>query len=258
MGAVIVQRQRIDDAAAGEGQPGLAGQERDLLRDAEPQTLRGRRSAVRPPAGRECRRPRPGRRRCGLPAFRPRSSVPARTARASRCGRRRRAARSAAATSSAPTASAAASRGTKTRVKPASPASGRSASGFRRPTGRPSTSAAGPVAHRPRQNTGSSVTAPFGVVSCQSTSSASRRCAPVASAADGLAGLGAADMQHVAPGRRATELVIEGHDPMHFGSGEVQRRGDQRLRLQRNAAECRLQRVQDRQRGAFQADDAQR
>ena len=91
MGAVVVQRQRIDDAAAGESQPGLAGQERDFLRNAQAQALRGAcQQTVRQQAGNVVRR-RPGRRRCGLPAFRPRSSVPARTGRVTRCAPRCRA-----------------------------------------------------------------------------------------------------------------------------------------------------------------------
>ena len=37
MGAVVVQRQRIDDAAAGEGQPCLPRQERNRFGNAQPE-----------------------------------------------------------------------------------------------------------------------------------------------------------------------------------------------------------------------------
>ena len=60
MGTIVVQRQRIDDAAAGEGQPGLPREEGDLLRRSETQALCGRRSAGRPQQARECRRPSTG------------------------------------------------------------------------------------------------------------------------------------------------------------------------------------------------------
>ena len=41
MGAVGVERQRVDDAAAGEGQPRLAGEERNLFRFAEGERMPG-------------------------------------------------------------------------------------------------------------------------------------------------------------------------------------------------------------------------
>ena len=69
--------------------------------------------------------------------------------------------------------------------------------------------------------------------------------------ADRLAGLGAAEMEHVAAGRHATEIVIERDDAMHLGSADVQCGGDQRFGVERHAAKYRLQSVQDRQTGAL-------
>ena len=118
MGAVIVERDRVDDAAAGEGQPGLARQGTGW-RPAHREGADARRHpAARRRRGRAHPPPPRGRRRCGRPAFctsiigssqyRPRdpvriSSTPGSAARAW-------------ATASAPTASAPESRGTKTRV----------------------------------------------------------------------------------------------------------------------------------------------
>ena len=48
-------------------------------------------------------------------------------------------------------------------------------------------------------------------------------------AAHRLAGFGATHPQHMAAGRRGTEIVVEGDDAMHFGTGEVEHLGNQRL-----------------------------
>ena len=89
VGAIVGQRQRIDDAAAGEGDARLLLEEGNLL------GTRRRTAHGTPPAGR--RRtgsprpsPPPDRSRCGRSQSRPRSSAPARTGRASRCARSRR------------------------------------------------------------------------------------------------------------------------------------------------------------------------
>ena len=234
MRAIILERQRIDDAAAREGQAGLPRQERDFLRPAEAQPVR---AAVQQ-AGREQPGHVGGRDRAigdaAGAAWRPRSSAPARTARASRCARlishrarlcaERRAPRRRRRAPAPP-----ASRGTKTvAVMPRPPARRRSAPASSRPSGRPSSMPAGPTAHRPRQNTGSSVTAPSGVVPCQSTPSRAQVCGRERVGAQRLAGLGAAELQHVPAGRVVAEIVIEGDDPVHLGAGDVQRRGDHR------------------------------
>ncbi len=88
MSAIVGERQRIGDAAAGEGDACLA------LEEGSPQADRriadGRRSADRRPRTGPARlRVSPARRRCGRPAFQPRSSARARTGRASRYARSR-------------------------------------------------------------------------------------------------------------------------------------------------------------------------
>ncbi len=83
VGAVILDRARIDHAAAGEGQPRLPLEPRDIFGDAEPQGVRGRPRPWR--RARQPRRPRSaGRRRRAPAGLRPRPSAPASTGRASR------------------------------------------------------------------------------------------------------------------------------------------------------------------------------
>ena len=79
MRLVVVERQRIDDAAAGEGQPRLLASGRAFPRSARAH------SGCAPPVSKpgveqagDVARPRPARRRCGPPASRPRPSAPAR------------------------------------------------------------------------------------------------------------------------------------------------------------------------------------
>ena len=48
-------------------------------------------------------------------------------------------------------------------------------------------------------------------------------------AAGRLAGFGAAQFEHMAAGRRAAEVMIEGDDPMHLGAGDIQGLGNQRF-----------------------------
>ena len=73
-------------------------------------------------------------------------------------------------------------------------------------------------------------------------------------AAGGLAGFGAAQLQHVAAGRLAAEVVIEGDDAMHLGARQVQRLRDHRHGLLRHVAECLLQGVQDWKKRALTAE----
>ena len=70
-------------------------------------------------------------------------------------------------------------------------------------------------------------------------------------AAGRLAGLGPAQFEHVPAGRLAAEVMIKGDDAVHFGPGDIQRLGDQRLGGRIDVAELLLQRVQDRQQRAF-------
>ena len=161
MGAVIGDRQRVGDAAAREGEPRLPREERHVFRAADPQADAAPPSSSPPPAGPRHRRRRPGHRRCGPAASRPRPSarakrgraIPSARCRAASC-RVRAAAASAAATSSAPTASAPASRGND-RCARSSPRSVQQrverARRSSRPTGLPSSIAAGAQAQRPRQ-----------------------------------------------------------------------------------------------------------
>ena len=67
-----------------------------------------------------------------------------------------------------------------------------------------------------------------------------------------LAGLGAAELQHTAAGRRFAEVVIEGNDAMNFGPRQIQRRGDLGNGRRRDTAELGLHIVQDRQQRTFQ------
>jgi hypothetical protein len=67
----------------------------------------------------------------------------------------------------------------------------------------------------------------------------------------GLAGFGAAELDHVPPGGLGPEIVIEAHHPVHLGAREVERLGDHRQRSRRHMAEAALHLVQDRQERAF-------
>ena len=70
-------------------------------------------------------------------------------------------------------------------------------------------------------------------------------------AARRLAGFGAAELEHVAAGRLAAEVMIEGDDAMDLGAREVERRRDQGHGGLGDIAELLLQRVQDRQHRAI-------
>ena len=72
-------------------------------------------------------------------------------------------------------------------------------------------------------------------------------------AAGRLAGLGAAELEHVPAGRRAPEVMVEGDDAVHLGAGDVQRLGDHRLGGFVDIAELLLQSVQDRQQRTLKA-----
>ena len=92
--AVVVERQRIDDAAAREGQARLAGEIVDLVDRAQRCGMRragpsDRRAAGRRPAGRRRLPARSGRSRSARRRSRPRPAAPATACRASRCGRSR-------------------------------------------------------------------------------------------------------------------------------------------------------------------------
>ena len=69
-------------------------------------------------------------------------------------------------------------------------------------------------------------------------------------ASHGLTGFGAAKLQHPAVDRRAAEIVIEADHAERFGSRDVERVGDQRNGGVVDVAELLLQIVQDRQRRA--------
>ncbi len=69
-------------------------------------------------------------------------------------------------------------------------------------------------------------------------------------AADGLAGLGAADANHVAARRLLTEVVVVTDHAVDFGARQVQRRGDRRNRVGRNVAEGVLHLMQHGQQRA--------
>ena len=178
MRAIVVQRQRIDDAAPGEGQARLAREVGNFLRPAQPQRMRTAGPACRRRAARGYRPGSPGHRRCGPRAWPPRPSAQARTG-----------PREPVRTISTSAACAQEARPPSRRPAPAQrhragckrawssgagPAPHRCAVLSSRPSGLPSSIADGPTAHRPRQKTGSSVTAPSPVVSCQSTPSRSR------------------------------------------------------------------------------------
>ena len=54
-------------------------------------------------------------------------------------------------------------------------------------------------------------------------------------------------------GGMVAEIVIEGHDAVHFGARKIQRVGDHRKRFLRHVTEFILNLMQDRQQRAFQA-----
>ena len=83
---VIGKRKRIGDAAAGEGEPLLLLQERNLFGEAETKRVR---LALKKSCVEQARTPfprKPARRRRGRAVFPPRPAAPARTCRANRCG----------------------------------------------------------------------------------------------------------------------------------------------------------------------------
>ena len=257
MGAVVGERQRIDDAAAGEGEARLALEEGNLLGPAEAQRMRPPPS--KPAANRpgDVLRPSPGRRRCGRSASRPRPAARARTCRASRCGRSRRRCRAlaassaiAAATSSAPTATgrgiardedARGHRPTSAQMRRAVAASSRAdrlavehrrRARRRRGRGsRPARASAG----RPAS------------CSPQSTPSAARAAArPARSPPIDWQASARHSFSTWRPAGCVAEVVVEGDDAMHLGARQVQRLGDERHGLgaarsrTRPAASCRI------------------
>ena len=237
MRAVVVERQRIDDAAAGEGEAGLAGEEREVLRLAQAQRVRRRRSACRRRAGRGRRRRSPGRRRCGLRGVststigssqnRPREPVRTIVRRSPRPA----ADATPTATASAPSASAAASRGMKTRVM-----ARRSSSASIRAGVEPAQRRAVQHRRRGRWRTGPGRTPAPASPRRPRWCRASRRPGAGAHArparrrrATGRPRRGRAAARAGPAG--AAEVVIEADDPMHLGAGQVQRLGDHRHRL---------------------------
>ncbi len=75
-------------------------------------------------------------------------------------------------------------------------------------------------------------------------------------AAHRLAGLSAADLQHVPAGGGAAEVVVEGDDAVHLGPRHVERLRHQRDRRLVDIAETFLQRVQHRQHRAVEMGEA--
>ena len=71
-------------------------------------------------------------------------------------------------------------------------------------------------------------------------------------AAGGLAGFGAAKLEHAPSRRLFAEVVVEGDGAVDLGAGKVKRLGHQRHGLVRHAAERLLQGMQDRKGGALQ------
>ena len=69
--------------------------------------------------------------------------------------------------------------------------------------------------------------------------------------ADRLAGLGAAQLQHGAPGGLGAEIVIEGHHAMGFGPADRLILRDDGQRGLGDVAKGRLNRVKDRQQRAL-------
>ena len=70
--------------------------------------------------------------------------------------------------------------------------------------------------------------------------------------ADRLAGLGAAQVDHVPAAALGAEVVIESDHAVNFGARQVELIGDQTDRVRRHEPEGILHRVQNRQQGARQ------
>ena len=70
-------------------------------------------------------------------------------------------------------------------------------------------------------------------------------------AAHALAGFGTAKLQKVRRARFTAKIMIEGHDAMHLGAGQIKRVRDERHRGGADTTELFLQAVQDRKHGAF-------
>ena len=70
--------------------------------------------------------------------------------------------------------------------------------------------------------------------------------------AHGLAGLGAAQIDDLASGLGAPEVMIEGQHAVDLGPRQVELEGDQRHRRRRHPTEPVLDPVQDRQQAAGQ------
>ena len=64
-------------------------------------------------------------------------------------------------------------------------------------------------------------------------------------AAHRLAGLGAAQLEHVTAGRLAAEVVIEGDDAVHLGARQIESIGEDRHHCRRHVAERGLHPMQD-------------
>jgi hypothetical protein len=94
---------------------------------------------------------------------------------------------------------------------------------------------AGDEAHRPRQKAGSSVKFPSFEWPCALQPRRSSAWAKQRIGAHRLAGLGSADLDHVARRGRGAKVVVVGDDAMHFGAREVHALGDRRSRC---AAGC--------------------
>ena len=162
--AIIVERQRIDDAAARENQPLLVLEIGDLVDQAERFGVRAAARGTRRRTARARRRGQPARRRSGprrvststIGSSQKRPREPVRTS-ATSSPRARASSAMARAAASAPTERAAESPGTKTRALMARPPRAvratisSIASRSSRPIGSPSSSAAGESAQLPRQ-----------------------------------------------------------------------------------------------------------
>ena len=228
MRLVIVQRQRVDHAHPGKGQPGLPLHPGQLLGQPQRLGMRAQDRSNSPGTSASVIGPKPMR-----PASRlhlDQRLQPDHPARAVAHHRHvtARAARPRPAPPRPPhrpqAPRAAASRGTKIFMPPP-----------RRSAPRPAPRPRGPpAAHRPsppaRRRRGPGRTpAPASprhprVVSCQSIPSARLGMVRHAVRAHRLAGLGPAQLQHMPPGGRLAEIVVEADNPMHLGPGQVQRR----------------------------------
>ena len=207
-------------------------------------------------------RRRPGRSRCGPPASRPRPAAPARTGRASRCARSRRSSprRLRLATERRRDLVGADGDAPRRRAGRRGDASSRRLRRQRRraarSSSRPTSSA---VEHRRRRRGAEAeaidrlerdraVAASSRRSRCRASlqRAPARRSPPIAWQASARQSL-----THMAAGRLAAEVVVEGDDAVHLGARQVQRLGDERHRRLRHVAEGVLQRVQDRQQRAF-------